>query len=281
MPGYGLGCRREDRLRQRRASRESCRQRHATDCAAPAVFGQSRAGQPAANNTLKWYHFGLPYEHRAAAERLAVHRGRQVHGIDIGRDQMMGLSVGADAKPVEPECRDHGEQFPLVGNRRGEHPVEGADPVGAHNQHRVAKLRPLESVAVADLAAVERSDAEIRFGEGEKGHTSFCRVISRSVQYRMFPAHAECSVRRPQTVRPAEVFFAGTFAVGSAGTLIEKLAGRGGRRARDPLLECAQPRRGVESGPAQSPPPRGGRRGRRTARQLVAPRCWPGRSHPR
>jgi hypothetical protein len=72
---------------------EAGRQWHAADGAAATIFGEPRAGQPAADHALERNHLGLTHEHRAAAEQVAINRGRQAHGINVGREQMMGLGM--------------------------------------------------------------------------------------------------------------------------------------------------------------------------------------------
>ena len=44
------------------------------------------------------------------------------------------------AEQLEPEGGDLRQNPPLVGDGRRQHPIEGADPVGAHQQEAVAEI---------------------------------------------------------------------------------------------------------------------------------------------
>ena len=64
-----------------------------------------------------------------------VHARRQVHALDVGGNQVIGLT-----EQVEPEGGDLRQHPPLVGDSAGQDPVEGADPIGAHQQEPVAQV---------------------------------------------------------------------------------------------------------------------------------------------
>ena len=71
--------------------------------------------------------------------------------VDVGRDQMIGNDV---AQQIQPEEGERGEDAAFVGNRRGEHVVEGGKPVcgdddqeitgGVHVAHLASRM-PLDA----------------------------------------------------------------------------------------------------------------------------------------
>ncbi len=65
--------------------------------------------------------------------------------LDVGGEQVVRL-----VQTVEPEGADLGEHAPLVGNAGGQHPVEGADAVGADQQQFVAQVVDIAHFAAAD-----------------------------------------------------------------------------------------------------------------------------------
>ena len=129
------------------------RQLDAADRAALLIFLPARAGQIAADHALDRHDFRLSAERRAAGQHPAVDPARQVHLLDVGRDQMVRL-----AEQLEPEGGDLRQHPPLVGNAGRQHPVEGADPVGADQQQAVAQI-----VNVAHLPAADRQPGQGRF----------------------------------------------------------------------------------------------------------------------
>ncbi len=54
-------------------------------------------------------------------------------GFDVGREHLVRLF-----EQIEPEGAEFGQHPAFVGNAAGEHPVEGADPVGADQQQLAA-----------------------------------------------------------------------------------------------------------------------------------------------
>ena len=88
----------------------------------------------------------------------------QIHSIDVGGEEMVGDWIGTGSQTGKPKRRDAREQTSLIGNRRGEHPIEGTDAVGADNQHCGAEL-----VAIAHLAAMEWADAQVGLEHGAGG----------------------------------------------------------------------------------------------------------------
>ena len=74
VAGLGLGRRREDRLRQPVRLAQASRQRNAANCAGFAVILPARAGEISARDAFDRQRLGLPHEHRAAVEHVAVRR---------------------------------------------------------------------------------------------------------------------------------------------------------------------------------------------------------------
>ena len=106
----------------------------------------------------------------------AIGARRQVHLLHVGGDQVVRL-----AEQLEPEGGDLRQHPPLVGNGRRQHPVEGADPVGADQQQAVAQI-----VDVAHLAAPHRQTRQGRFSNNGGGHEWI--VASGYSRRRIYPA---------------------------------------------------------------------------------------------
>ena len=128
--------------RQAAAFGQAGRQPDAADGAALLVFLPAGAGQIAADHALDRHDLGLAAERAAAGQQAAVGPRRQVHLLHVGGDQVVRL-----AEQLEPEGGNLRQHAPLVGNAGRQHPIEGADPVGAHQQQPVAQV-----VNVAHLA---------------------------------------------------------------------------------------------------------------------------------
>ncbi len=135
------------------------RQRHAADGARLAILLPARAGQVAADDALDRHDLGLAHEHAAPGQLGAVHARRQVHVVDVGGEQMVGRP-----QVIEPEGAQRREHAALVGDAGRQHPVEGADAVGADQQQAATQI-----VDVAHLAA---SHGHAGKGGLQNGHVS-------------------------------------------------------------------------------------------------------------
>ncbi len=82
-----------------------------------------------------------------------------------GRDQVVG---DQPAQLVEPPQRHPGQDLALVGDVRGEHEVEGREPVGRHHQ----QLAVSELIQVAHLAGVQVAGSGSRAAGCPSGPTS-------------------------------------------------------------------------------------------------------------
>ena len=113
MTGGSFGCRREDGLGQLIGFPQERRKGDPADLAGALVFLPARTRQIATHHALHREHLSADHHHGAAAELsgMPLHRSR-VTG-DIGGDYVVGNNI---LQEIEPEQRDLGEDFPLVGN---------------------------------------------------------------------------------------------------------------------------------------------------------------------
>src|SRR5262249_54559413 len=100
----------------------------------------------AADNTLDRYDLGFAHEHRATFEHISLRRELGRHLLYVGAQEVIWY-----AEHLEPEQRHAGQDLALVGDRRGQDPVEGADAIARDDDELVVKV-----VHVTDLAAPAR-----------------------------------------------------------------------------------------------------------------------------
>ena len=113
VPRRGLGCRREQRLRQLVGFFHSRRKLDAADRARRLVLLPSRAGKVAARHALDRKHLGAHHHHGAAAEFGGMLANRRRVAVHVGGDQMVGDDV---LEKVEPEQRNLRQHPALVRN---------------------------------------------------------------------------------------------------------------------------------------------------------------------
>ena len=160
---YGrLGRWREDRFGQLFGLFQPVGQGDAADPPGALVVLPAAADQIAAGDGFHRHRLEPAGDHRALRVQRGVDAGRQHAGhVDAGQ------VVAQDVRGlVEPEIADLAEHLALAGDRVGQHHVEGAEPVGGHDQQQRAVLagfgrqcgrRQVEHVA--DLAAMAQGQA--------------------------------------------------------------------------------------------------------------------------
>ena len=145
VPALLLGGRSEDRLGQLRTLLQAGGQRNAAHRLALLVLLPAGAFQVAPDDALDRDNVALADDHAAS---------RQTRGIGVGRQrqrlQVQGKQVVGRVKQFEPKRADLRQHASLVRDRRGQHPVESTDPIGADHQQPIAQIVNVSHLAAAD-----------------------------------------------------------------------------------------------------------------------------------
>jgi hypothetical protein len=140
----GFGGRCEDRAGQLVAFCQASGKFDAAHGAGLLIFAPCRPRKITAHDTLDWHHAGLPHEHRAALEWLAVDARRQAEVVHLARDHVVRHIL----EVLEPKPAQLREHAAFIRNAARQHPVERADAIGAHEEQRIAEV-----VNIAHLSA--------------------------------------------------------------------------------------------------------------------------------